>query len=117
MSAHQVLVNLIGGSAGTLRSGGALLVSVERCLVDHAVTAPGKRLAPGGYVKLAVCARASQNGAGTETRGWGFELAVVEGIVEGHGGAVIAETTPDGSRTVACLFPALETRARLAEGA
>jgi signal transduction histidine kinase len=108
MSAHQVLVSLVAGSAGTLRPGDALRVTVEGCSLDEGPAASRGGLAPGRYVKLAVRARAAPSGPGAATRGWGFELAVVEGIVEEHGGAVIAQTERDGSRTVACFFPALD---------
>jgi light-regulated signal transduction histidine kinase (bacteriophytochrome) len=108
MAAHQVLVSLVGGTVSTLRPGEALLVSVDRCMLDGALAAPGKGVRSGAYVKLAVCTRAAPDGPASVTRGWGFELAVVEGIVKEHGGVVLAETAHDGSRTVACLFPALE---------
>jgi C4-dicarboxylate-specific signal transduction histidine kinase len=116
MSAHQVLVSLVVGSAGTLRPGDALHVSVERYTVGAELAASRSGLAPGRYVKLAVRSRAAPSGPGSGTRGWGFELAVVEGIVHEHGGMVIAETARDGTRTVACLFPALERRAAVADG-
>jgi nitrogen-specific signal transduction histidine kinase len=116
MSAHQVLVSLVAGSAGTLCPGDGLHVSVERYTVGEELAAARNGIVPGRYVKLAVRSRAAANGPGSETRGWGFELAVVEGIVHEHGGMVIAETARDGTRSVACLFPALERKAAVGDG-
>jgi C4-dicarboxylate-specific signal transduction histidine kinase len=116
MSAHQVLVTLVAGSAGTLRPGDSLRVSVEPHTVGAEVAVSRSLPAAGRYVRLAVCSHAASGKDGAGTRGWGFELAVVEGIVQEHGGFVIAETSRDGIRSVACLFPALERKATVASG-
>lgn len=108
MSAHQLLVSLVTGSASLLGPGDALHVTVERCTVDETLAASHAGLTPGRYVKLEAHARALSSSASTETRRWGFELAVVEGIVAEHGGTVVTQAARDGSRTVTCLFPALE---------
>jgi light-regulated signal transduction histidine kinase (bacteriophytochrome) len=115
LSAHQVLVCLVAGSARLLRPGDALHVLVEPCTLGAELTARRNGCTTGRYVKLAVCSRAEANAPGSETRGWGFELAVVEGIVQDHGGLVIADTSRDGTRTVACLFPALERKTTIAD--
>jgi two-component system, cell cycle sensor histidine kinase and response regulator CckA len=107
MAAHQVLVSLVAGSAGTLRPGDGLHVSVEPCTLGAELAASHARRA-GRYVGLTVRSSSGSGNRSAEAQGWGFELAVVEGIVHEHGGIVIAETSREGARSVACLFPALE---------
>jgi light-regulated signal transduction histidine kinase (bacteriophytochrome) len=116
MSAHQVLVSLVAGSAGTLQPGDSLYVSVEPYTLGAEVAASRSLRAAGRYVRLAVCSRAASGRDASGTLRWGFELAVVEGIVEEHGGFVTAETSRDGTRSVACLFPALERKATAESG-
>jgi nitrogen fixation/metabolism regulation signal transduction histidine kinase len=106
MGAHQVLVTLVGGSAERLAPGDTLQVSVEGCNVDEALAARNPALRVGRYVRLGVQGLASTI---SEARGFGFDLAVVEGILIQHEGALLVDTGRDGARAVSCLFPALRT--------
>jgi nitrogen-specific signal transduction histidine kinase len=103
MAAHQVLVTLVGGSAERLAPGGTLYVSVDGCDIDAATAAVNPALRAGRYVRLGV--QGSQPAA-AEARSFGFELAVIEGILRQHDGALTVESR-DGSRRVSCLFPAI----------
>jgi signal transduction histidine kinase len=106
MAAHQVLVTLVSGSAERLAPGDTLHVSVEGCDVDEAMAATNAALRAGRYVRLGV---QGSRPAAAEAPSFGFDLAVVEGILKQHDGALLAESALDGSRGVSCLFPALAT--------
>jgi len=106
MAAHQVLVGLVGGSAEALSAGGTLYVSVDTHDVVTPLTASGPPLHAGRYVRLSVQGTPA---LATEARGFGFDLAVVDGILRQHDGALVIETTRDATRRVSCLFPALRT--------
>jgi C4-dicarboxylate-specific signal transduction histidine kinase len=106
MAAHQVLVSLVSGSAEVLTPGGTLHVSVDSRDIEGPLTASGPPLPPGRYVRLGVQGTPS---LATEAGGFGFDLAVVDGILRQHDGALVIETARDGIRRVSCLFPALRT--------
>lgn len=105
MAAHHVLVSLVAGTAEALAAGDTLRVSVEGCDVDEVLAASNPFLQKGRYVRLGVqCPAASE----AEARGFGFDLAMVEGILRQHDGALLVDVLRDGTRRVCCLFPALE---------
>lgn len=109
MAAHHVLVSLVAGSAETLGSGDTLQVSVEGCDVEQPDAGSSPSLRPGRYVRLGVACPAA---GASEARGFGFDLAVVEGILRQHDGALLLETTREGLRRVSCLFPAIQRTSR-----
>ncbi len=104
---HQVLMNLCANAAQAMEGAdGVLGIVLEEALVDEDM-AEGLRLTPGNYLRLTV----SDQGPGVEPgimdnifdpffttkppgQGTGMGLALVHGIVRGHGGAVTLDSEP-----------------------
>ena len=123
---QQVLMNLVmnaaeafGGSAGTVR------VTTSVCALDPAhvddLLIPGSRgaLAPGRFVMLEVVdtgvgmtpetkARIFDPFFTTKFTGRGLGLAMVIGIVRGHGGAMRVESSPGHGTRFQIFFPTSE---------
>ena len=105
---HQVLMNLCTNAGHAMRAkGGVLEVGVTEFEVDSAGEAPYLGMEPGPYLKVSV----SDTGSGMDratmerifdpffttkspSEGTGMGLAVVHGIVKGHGGAITVRSTP-----------------------
>jgi two-component system, cell cycle sensor histidine kinase and response regulator CckA len=116
----QVIMNLIKNASDALGNNPGSIVlttSVERYELDapELLNANG-RLDPGDYV----CLRVSDNGVGmdaatqslvfdpfysTKNEGRGLGLAVVQGIVVRHGGAIILDSEEGKGSTFSLLFP------------
>lgn len=96
-----------------------ITLSVRAVTVDATAAEADPRARPGDWVELAV----ADTGPGippdvlprvfepfftTKPRGQasGLGLAVLHGIVQGHGGWVTVETAPGAGTRIACLFPA-----------
>jgi PAS domain S-box-containing protein len=119
---HQLVMNLCTNSAQAMEEKGGLL-QVGLALVDLDRGAAGQNpdLHPGRYLRLTV----KDTGVGIDPKtlvrifdpffttkevdkGTGMGLAVVHGIVEGHGGAITVESQPGRGTTFNVYFPVLE---------
>jgi len=116
---HQVLMNLCTNAQHAMEnSGGILGISVSPIEVTDEEVESNPDLTPGPYVKL----RVSDNGCGMDdctlkqvfepyftTKekgvGTGMGLAVVHGIVRGHGGAITAASMPGSGSSFEMCFP------------
>ena len=116
---HQVLMNLCTNAQHAMeKSGGILGISVSSVDVSDQEVEANTDLRPGPYVKM----RVSDNGCGMEdctlkqvfepyftTKdkgvGTGMGLAVVHGIVKGHGGAITATSMPGSGSCFEMYFP------------
>ncbi len=116
---HQVLMNMGTNAAHAMRTkGGILNVSVSDITADAALIALHSDLTPGAYVLLEV----SDTGHGMHRavkerifdpyfttkkigEGTGMGLAVVQGIVKSHGGAISAYSVPGKGTTFKIYFP------------
>ena len=120
---HQLLINLCGNAAQSMEeTGGTLKIVLE----NHVATKPrvffGRQLEPGEYVRLTI----ADVGTGipadimenifdpffttkTVDKGSGMGLAMVYGIIKGHGGFIELESNPRNGTRVYCYFPVVET--------
>ncbi|HNY64481.1 MAG TPA: PAS domain S-box protein [Deltaproteobacteria bacterium] len=119
----QVLMNLGSNAAYAMREHGGLLEVDVACVEldsDEAMRI-SPDLPPGSYVRIDVCD--TGEGMDEETRqhvfdpffttkghteGTGLGLAVVQGIVKGHQGAVSVRSRPGEGTTFSVLLPRLE---------
>ncbi|HEY5079086.1 MAG TPA: PAS domain S-box protein, partial [Opitutaceae bacterium] len=116
---HQILMNLGTNAWHSMRDhGGRLTVRLERCVVD-AERATGQALIrPGTYA----CVSVSDTGSGMEPHtlrrifepffttkapgeGTGLGLAVVQGIMDSHDGAITVESKPGTGTEFRLYFP------------
>ena len=119
---HQVMMNLCTNSAHAMRDTGGIL-NIELHNVDLHVkkAAQYPELNPGPYVKLSI----SDTGHGMDSatmdrifdpyfttkeqdKGTGMGLAVVHGIIKGHGGGIQVQSTPAKGTRFDILFPIME---------
>jgi len=121
---HQVIMNLCTNAGYAMRDqGGRLTVNLEPLELDPDFAAGHPNLKSGPYLKLTV----SDTGPGIEEseldrifepffttkekgEGTGMGLAVVHGIVTGHGGDIIVRSEPGQGTTFTVFFPAVERR-------
>ena len=121
---HQVIMNLCTNAGYAMRDqGGRLTVNLEPLELDPDFAAGHPNLKSGPYLKLTV----SDTGPGIEAseldrifepffttkekgEGTGMGLAVVHGIVTGHGGDIIVRSEPGQGTTFTVFFPAVERR-------
>ena len=119
---HQVVMNLCTNSAHAMGDTSGIL-KVELHNVDLSVkkAAQYPELNPGPYVKLSI----SDTGHGMDSetldrifdpyfttkeqdKGTGMGLAVVHGIIKGHGGFIRVQSTPGKGTRFDILFPVME---------
>ncbi|WP_035250883.1 PAS domain-containing hybrid sensor histidine kinase/response regulator [Desulfocurvus vexinensis] len=116
---HQVLMNLCTNAAHAMREGGGRLsIALERVELDALGAAQHPPLAPGPHVRLTV----ADTGHGIPEairdkvfdpffttkgpdEGTGMGLAMVHGIVTGHGGAVSVRSAPGQGAAFEILLP------------
>jgi PAS domain S-box-containing protein len=119
---HQVMMNLCTNSAHAIGDkGGILEVYLQGVNLDSKATAQYPELNPGPYVKLSI----SDTGCGMDSatmqrifdpyfttkeqdKGTGMGLAVVHGIVKGHGGGIHVESTVGAGTRFDILFPVIK---------
>ena len=102
---HQVILNLGTNAAHAMQEGGVLKVELDPVRADRGPLCQLQDLAPGEYVRLSVC----DTGPGIDPeiqkrifepyfttkaagQGSGLGLAVVHGIIQSHGGAILVKT-------------------------
>ncbi|MGV1100386.1 sensor histidine kinase [Thiovibrio sp. JS02] len=116
---QQVLVNLCRNAVQAMDGQGRIDVLVEK--TEIAPGQAGSKVAPGGYLKLAV--RDTGRGMAREIQerifdpffttrevgqGAGLGLSVAHGIVSGHGGEIRVESEPGQGAIFTVLLPLLE---------
>ncbi|KIX13811.1 hybrid sensor histidine kinase/response regulator [Dethiosulfatarculus sandiegensis] len=131
---HQVLLNLCTNAAQAMEStGGVLTVSLElisisaptpKMIHEGAGTLSQGQIKPGEYIKLTI----KDNGPGLEPEfldrifepyfttkgsadGTGLGLAVVHGIITGHGGSIEVESRPGRGSAFMVLLPLIRQTA------
>ncbi|MFT5699228.1 MAG: two-component system cell cycle sensor histidine kinase/response regulator CckA [Desulforhopalus sp.] len=118
----QILINLCNNAVDALpEKGGRISIELLNETIDKNQTKPQVKLPPGQYAKLMV----SDNGIGMDGEilgrvfepyfttkdigeGTGIGMAVVHGIVERHGGAIIVDSKPGQGTAFTIFLPAHE---------
>jgi len=121
---HQVILNLCTNAGHAMQNqGGRLTVSLTQLELDPESSASFPNLKPGPYLKLSV----SDTGPGIPAserdrifepffttkekgEGTGMGLAVVHGIVTGHGGDIFVHSDPGQGATFTVFLPAVDRR-------
>ncbi|MGC9194666.1 MAG: PAS domain S-box protein [Syntrophobacteraceae bacterium] len=119
---HQILMNLATNAAHAMRkTGGTLSIRLYSLESDETLLGLSTDLRPGQYVCLSV----SDTGRGMESevldrifdpyfttkgpnQGTGLGLAVVQGIVRAHGGAINVSSEPGSGAVFDVFFPRVE---------
>ena len=116
---HQVIMNLCTNSAHAMEeTGGILEVSLDNFELTAQSASQYPELHPGPYLKLSISDTGYGMDAATlnrifdpyfttkaQDKGTGMGLAVVHGIVKGHGGGIHVESTPGEGTRFDILFP------------
>ncbi|MGD9302082.1 MAG: PAS domain S-box protein, partial [Desulfobacterales bacterium] len=121
---HQVMMNLVANAGYAMQdNGGQLAVNLERVLLEEEMAANHPNLKSGPYLKLTV----SDTGPGIpqtylnrifepffttkeKGEGTGMGLAVVHGIVTGHGGDILVRSEQGKGASFFVFLPAVEKR-------
>jgi signal transduction histidine kinase/ActR/RegA family two-component response regulator len=119
---QQVILNLCSNAAWAMRErGGAIEVSLTEVCIERGTAAPYSDLDAGSYLRITV----SDKGPGIDPRirdrifdpyfstkgnesGGGMGLAIVDGIVESHGGVVAIESEVEKGTDVHVFLPKIE---------
>ncbi|UCD77306.1 MAG: response regulator [Desulfobacterales bacterium] len=119
---HQVLMNLCTNASHAMREkGGVLGVTLSRFQAENSDQLPHPDLKPGTFLKLSV----SDTGHGMTAKqmqrifdpyfttkeageGTGLGLAVVQGIVRAHGGAVKVQSSPEKGSVFDVYLPEMQ---------
>ncbi len=121
---NQVLINLCTNAAHAMPNGGVLEIKLENVKLGEAATSNSPDLNPGRYLNLTV----SDTGYGINPkdidrifdpyfttkevgRGTGMGLAVIHGIIKGHGASVSVQSQPGKGTTFSIFFPVVEADA------
>ncbi len=121
---HQVLMNLCTNAADAMEdNGGVLKLNIKDITIDDESLISGLNLKSGDYVNIKI----SDTGTGIDPdilgyifdpyfttkapgEGTGLGLAVVHGIVEAHGGRIIADSIPGKGTTFAVYLPITQSK-------
>ena len=128
---HQVVMNLCTNAWHALKEQpGQIAVDLAPVTLAHPLHSPHAVLQPGLYARLSV--RDTGCGMEPETverifdpffttkpvgQGTGLGLSVVHGIVQGHEGAIVVDSSPGQGTTFHLYFPAVEAAAHPREPA
>jgi signal transduction histidine kinase/ActR/RegA family two-component response regulator len=121
---HQVLMNLCTNAHHAMKdTGGKLAISLTTLELDADNVSDYPDLSPGNYLKLSVEDVGKGMDADTLERafepyfttkekdvGTGMGLAVVQGIVRSHGGAISIQSEPGYGTVIDILFPEIEQK-------
>ncbi len=119
---HQVMMNLCTNAGHAMAdTAGILSVSLQNLDLTAKAAAMYPDLSTGPYVKLSICDTGHGMDAATmdrifdpyfttkaQDKGTGMGLAVVHGIVKGHGGSIRVDSTPGKGSRFDILFPIME---------
>lgn len=119
---HQVLVNLGTNAAHAMRAeGGTLAISLSAIEVDATLRQLHPDLAPGPFVRLTVTDTGHGMTNAVKVRifdpyfttkeageGTGMGLALVQGIIKGHGGAISVYSEPGQGTAFHILLPRIQ---------
>jgi signal transduction histidine kinase len=120
---EQVILNLVINACDAMPAGGRLTLRTSRAMVSAEDVARQPRLKPGDYVRIDVgdtgCGIAAElqhvifepfYTTKEPARGTGLGLAMVDGIVGQHGGAVLLESQPGTGSTFSVFLPRVAER-------
>jgi len=124
---HQILMNLCTNSAHAMRDkSGTIEVSLVDEHVDSGNVRQYSNLSPGNYLRLTV--RDTGHGIAPEImnrifepyfttkrhgEGTGMGLAVVHGIIKGHGGEITVDSKPGAGTAFHVLLPRIDKAVRI----
>jgi PAS domain S-box-containing protein len=116
---HQIMINICNNAAQSIEDpGGKLKICLTKQIVSETKYFAGQQLEPRDYAQLTI----EDNGKGIQPeslekifdpyyttksvgKGTGMGLAVVYGIVKGHGGFIEIKSVPNKGTKVVCYFP------------
>lgn len=119
---HQVLMNLCTNAQHAMKEGGELVISLQQCVLDGKPRRPELRDLPDGAY---LCLSVKDSGSGIpaeilekifdpffttkgEGEGTGLGLAVVQGIVRVHRGAILVDSQPGQGTTISVYLPEVQ---------
>jgi len=119
---HQVMMNLCTNAGHSMTdTAGILSVSLQNIDLNAKAAASYPDLNAGPYVKLSISDTGDGMDAATmdrifdpyfttkaQDKGTGMGLAVVHGIIKGHGGSIQVDSTPGQGSRFDILFPIME---------
>ncbi|MDH3599845.1 MAG: ATP-binding protein [Candidatus Tectomicrobia bacterium] len=124
---HQIIMNLCSNAEHAMRqTGGVLDIRVDTAELDQMFAARHSPLQPGPHLRLSI--RDSGHGIPAEAleqifdpffttkevgQGTGMGLAIVHGIISGHGGAITVESTGGVGTTFTIYLPCISAPAEL----
>jgi PAS domain S-box-containing protein len=126
---HQIVMNLCTNAAHAMQeNGGVLTVNLEKVDLESKATAAYPHIKPGPHLKLSI----SDTGHGMtrdvmdhifdpyfttkkKGEGTGLGLSVVHGIVQNHGGMIIADSEPGKGSTFSVYFPVIAVKIKTAK--
>ena len=116
---HQIVMNLCTNAAHAMHEGGGVLeISLAPIVITPAMIQKYQNVIPGPFLELKI----ADTGTGIDpsiiqrifepffttkdkNQGTGMGLAVVKGIVENHGGAILVESRPGMGTTFTVVLP------------